>query len=148
MKQYVKLFEDFAQTIGSVDPGMSVLPNWAKPNAPVGAIGHAALENSFGEYTDRSQSMTNFSIGDKVRCIDPKAPSYGRVGSIVAFEDVTVRWKIDETDTTVGIDALEYRCHPQMLQKIIVEEVIVVPKNSISNTQVDSGTNQTDAATL
>ena len=147
MKQYVKLFEDFAQTIGSVEPGMSVLPQWAKPNAPVGAIGHAAVANSYAAYEDRSQSMTNFSIGDKVRCIDPKAPSYGRIGSIVAFEDVTVRWKVDETDQTVGIDALEYRCHPQNLQKVILEEVVVIPKNSQQSTQVDPGVNQTDIAT-
>jgi hypothetical protein len=142
MKQYIRLFEEFESEINE-----GVLPAWAKPYAPQGAIGHLALENSFGEYTDRSQSATNFSVGDKVRCIDPKAPSYGKIGSIVAFEDVTIRWKVDSTDTTVGIDALEYRCHPQNLQKIVLEEVIVVPKNSISNTQVDSGTNQTDAAT-
>lgn len=142
MKQYIKLFEEFETEMNE-----GILPMWAQPNAPQGAIGHAALENSFGEYTDRSQSMTNFSVGDKVRCIDPKAASYGRIGSIVAFEDATVRWKVDNTDTTVGVDALEYRCHPQNLQKVILEEVIVVPKNSISNTQVDSGANQTDVAT-
>jgi hypothetical protein len=147
MKQHIKLFEEFVTDLGSVNPGMSVLPQWAKPNAPVGAIGHAALENSFGEYTDRAQSMTNFSVGDKVRCIDPKAPSYGKIGSIVAFEDVTVRWKVDETDTNVGIDALEYRCHPQNLQKVILEEVVVIPKNSQQSTQVDPGVNQTDVAT-
>ena len=142
MKQYIKLFEEFESEINE-----GILPGWARPHAPQGAIGHAALENSFSEYTDRSQSMTNFTIGDKVRCIDPQAPSYGRTGSIVAFEDVTVRWKVDNTDTTVGIDALEYRCHPQNLEKIIVEEVVVVPKNSTSNTQVDPGANQTDIAT-
>ena len=143
MKQYVKLFEEFESSTLEE----SLMPDWAKPNAHSGSIGHAAVSNSYGDYEDRSQSMTNFSVGDKVRCIDPHAASYGKTGSIVAFEDVTVRWKADNTDTTVGIDALEYRCHPECLQKIIVEEVVVIPKNSISNTQVDPGTNQTDVAT-
>jgi hypothetical protein len=143
MKQYIKLFEEFESDINE-----GILPQWAKPNAPVGAIGHAAVANSYATYEDRTQSMTNFTIGDKVRCIDPQAASYGKIGSIVAFEDVTVRWKVENTDTTVGIDALEYRCHPQNLQKVVLEEVVVIPKNSQQSTQVDSGTNQTDAATL
>lgn len=141
MKQYIKLFEEFtAQPLG-------VMPDWAKPNAQVGSIGHAAVSNSYAAYEDDSQSMTNFSIGDKVRCIDPQAASYGKVGSIVAFEDVTVRWRVDGTETGVGIDALEYRCHPQNLQKIISEEVVVIPKNQQQSSQYDPGVNQTDIAT-
>ena len=114
MKQYIRLFEEFESEINE-----GVLPAWAKPYAPQGAIGHLALENSFGEYTDRSQSATNFSVGDKVRCIDPEKSSYGMVGQVVAFEDATVRWKVANTDDRVGVDALEYRCAPQCLQRIV-----------------------------
>ena len=109
--KYLKLFEDF------INEG--VLPGWARPHAPVGEIGHLAVQNSFGEYEDPMQSMTRLSVGDRVRCIDPEKTSYGLVGEVVAFEDATVRWKVSGSDESVGIDALEYRCAPQCLQKIV-----------------------------
>jgi hypothetical protein len=108
MKKYIQLFEEFS--------GDGVMPLWARPNAPAGAIGHAAVANSYGDYMDRSQSMTNFSVGDRVRCVDSALECYGMDGEIVAFEDIGVRWRV--ADARVGIDAVEYRCRPECLQKI------------------------------
>lgn len=113
MKQHIKLFEEFENMSNGV------LPDWAKPQATIGSIGHNVIHNSYDDYLEDSQSMANFCIGDKVRCVDPHSGSYGQVGSIVAFEDVTIRWKIENSDMRIGTDAIEYRCHPQHLQKII-----------------------------
>ena len=110
--------EEFGEVWGDLI-GEGVMPSWARPHAPVGSIGHLAVENSFGEYEDPMQSMTRLSVGDKVRCIDPEKSSYGMVGQVVAFEDATVRWKVANTDDRVGVDALEYRCAPQCLQRIV-----------------------------
>ena len=111
MKQYIKLFEDFTADCE--------LPLWSKPNAPQGAIGHAAVSHSLGKYMDRSQSMTNFSVGDRVRCIDPVSSSCDLEGKIIAFEDAFIRWEVDLSSTGVGINPREYRCKPEQLEKIL-----------------------------
>lgn len=136
MKNYVKLFEEFIQE--------GIMPEWTQPNAQVGSIGHAAVENSFGKHQDPTQSMTVFSVGDPVRCINPGKPEYGRIGKIVAFEDVTIRWRENNTDEAVGIDGIEFRSRPQDLEKVIDEAIVIVqPKSQQQSTQIDPGTNQT-----
>ena len=136
--KYVKLFEEFINA--------HTLDSWAVPGAHVGSIGHKIVNHSYGEYRDPAQSMTKLSIGDHVICKDPDSSSFGKTGVVVAFEDATVRWKVDGTETNVGIDGLEYRCHPEHLQKIDAHS-IHHSMNKEDAVHYDGGANQTDIAT-
>ena len=70
------------------------------------------------KYRDISQSMVRFRPGQAVRCINPDMPFYGKVGTVIAFEDATIRWKVAGSETGVGQTAEEYRCQPQDLETI------------------------------
>lgn len=76
----------------------------------------SGLIGNFQQYQQPSQSMTNFSIGDIVHCINPALECGGRGGKIIAFEDATIRWEAINTETGVGQTAVQYRCSPQDLQ--------------------------------
>jgi len=70
------------------------------------------------KYRDISQSMFRFRPGQAVKCINPNMPGYGKVGTIITFEDATIRWKVAGSETGVGQTAEEYRCQPQDLEPI------------------------------
>ena len=70
------------------------------------------------KYRDISQSMVRFRPGQTVRCINQNMPCYGKVGTVIAFEDATIRWKVAGSETGVGQTAEEYRCHPQDLETV------------------------------
>jgi hypothetical protein len=61
------------------------------------------------------QSMTRFQIGDRVVCIDDTLPCCHMRGKIIAFEDATIRWEADATQTGIGQTSQQYRCLPQCL---------------------------------
>lgn len=104
MKQYVKLFENFI-------------------NEGVNRIG---LAGNYKEYQNTSQSMTKFSIGDKVKCVSDTNECFGRTGKIIAFEDATVRWELDDSETGIGQSSTQYRCLPEELESVTDTEHAVI----------------------
>jgi len=86
----------------------------------------SGLMGNYQQHQDPSQSMTNFSIGDMVHCINPDLECGGMCGKIISFEDTSIRWEVIDTETGIGQTAVQYRCLPQDLQPMNGELTIAV----------------------
>jgi hypothetical protein len=90
-----------------------VLPDWAQPSASSGNFEFPNV--NYQEYRDRKQSMTNFQVGDEVRCEKPNTPCHDKSGKITSMEGskyITFQTKDGET----------IEVEPQFLTKNIIEE--------------------------
>ena len=97
-----------------VDPTFEADYSWMKPNGDYS--NRQWLVKNYEMYKNEKQSMTRFQIGYPVRCVNNEHESFGKVGKIVAFEDNTIRWEVQHSETGVGITAKQYRCQAQDLE--------------------------------
>lgn len=88
--------------------------SWMKPNGDYS--NRQWLVKNYEMYKNEKQSMTRFQIGYPVRCVNNEHESCGMVGKIVAFEDNTIRWEVQHSETGVGITSKQYRCHAEDLE--------------------------------
>lgn len=88
--------------------------SWMKPNGDYS--NRQWLVKNYEMYQNEKQSMTRFQIGYPVRCINNEHESCGMVGKIIAFEDNTIRWEVQHSETGVGITSKQYRCQAQDLE--------------------------------
>ena len=88
--------------------------SWMKPNGDYS--NRQWLVKNYEMYQNEKQSMTRFQIGYPVRCVNNEHESFGMVGKIIAFEDNTIRWEVQHSETGVGITSKQYRCQAQDLE--------------------------------
>jgi len=84
--------------------------SWMRPNSDYS--NRKWLVSNYEMYQDIKQSMTRFQIGQEVRCVNPQHESNGLVGTIVSFEDTTIRWEVKNSENGVGTSSKQYRCYP------------------------------------
>jgi len=88
--------------------------SWMKPNGNYS--NRQWLVKNYEMYQNEKQSMTRFQIGYPVRCVNNEQECFGMVGKIIAFEDNTIRWEVQYSETGVGITSKQYRCQAQDLE--------------------------------
>lgn len=99
---------------GHIVPRHMVGDSWMRPNGNLS--NRAGLVHNFADYQNIKQSMTRFQIGQSVKCTHEGAESYGLTGKIIAFEDATIRWEADHSETGIGQTSRQYRCLPDHLE--------------------------------
>jgi hypothetical protein len=97
-----------------IEPTFEGDDSWMKPNGDYS--NRQWLVKNYEMYKNEKQSMTRFQIGYPVRCVNNEHECFGMTGKIIAFEDNTIRWEVQHSETGVGITAKQYRCQAQDLE--------------------------------